>query len=201
MLKVSMIEKRLPKTSRASRAIKTKNKLFKSAAKLIDKYGYDKVTIEEISKHAGVSVGAFYHYFDSKTDILVELFKQMDQYFKQNEPKILSQKNAGKNLTEFFRYYADFHASRGLDHARRILQVQSPFFKDRSRHMYILLTRIVSDAQETGLFTQTYTTERIVDFFLLIIRGSLFDWVVERGKYDFVKRVATDIEIAKQSFT
>lgn len=196
-----MIKKPLPKTSRALRAIKTKNKLFKSASALIDKYGYEEVTIEDISRHAGVSVGAFYHYYNSKTDILVELFKQIDQYFKQNESKILSHKNAARNLIEFFRYYADFHTNRGLDHTRGILRVQSPFFNDRSRYMYTLLTRIVADARETGVFTKAYTVEKIVDYFLLVIRGLLFDWVIERGGYDLVKRVAVDIEMTRKLFS
>jgi AcrR family transcriptional regulator len=195
-----MIKKNLPKTSRAVRAIKTRNKLLKSATKLIDKYGYEEVTIEDISKQAGVSVGAFYHYYKSKTDILVELFKQIDQYFKQNEPKILSCENVGESLAQFFQYYAVFHTSRGLDHTRSILRVQSPFFNDRSRYMFTLLTKIVTDAQETGFFTRTCTAEKIVDYFLLIMRGLLFDWVVESGRYDLSERVATDIEITKQIF-
>ncbi|MDR0583219.1 MAG: TetR/AcrR family transcriptional regulator [Treponema sp.] len=195
-----MIKKPLPRTSRAVRAIKTKNKLLKTATRLIDKYGYEEVTIEDISKQAGVSVGAFYHYYKSKTDILVELFKQIDQYFKQNEPKILSHKNAGERLTQFFQYYADFHTNRGLDHTRSILRVQAPFFNDRSRYMFVLLTRIITDACETGVFTQAYTTEKIVDYFLLIMRGLLFDWVVESGRYDLSERVATDIEITKRIF-
>jgi AcrR family transcriptional regulator len=195
-----MIKKNLPKTSRAARAVKTKNKLLKSAIKLIDKYGYEEVTIEDISKQAGVSVGAFYHYYKSKTDILEELFKQIDQYFKQNEPKILSCKNAGESLSQFFQCYVVFHTSRGLDHTRNILRTQSSSFNDRSRYMFMLLTKIVTDAQETGVFTRTYAAEKIVDHFLLVMRGLLFDWVVESGRYDLSERVAENIEITKQIF-
>lgn len=36
------------------------------------KKGYDNITIEEISKKAGGSVGAFYHYFRSKNDIFLK---------------------------------------------------------------------------------------------------------------------------------
>jgi len=48
---------------------------------LIDKRRFENITIADISEKSEVSVGAFYHYFSSKNDILAEIFNQVDEYF------------------------------------------------------------------------------------------------------------------------
>jgi len=189
-----------PVTNRSLRAIKTKSKLFKSAVKLIDKYGYDNVTIEDISRQAGVSVGAFYHYYNSKTDIVVEFFKQIDLYFEEKAEDIASRESAAESLTEFFRHYAKFHVVRGFDHTRMILKVQSGFFNDRSRYMYGLLGEIVRRGRETGVFSATHTADAVIDYFLVIARGLLFDWVLEKGHYDLVEKMDACIRRAMLAF-
>ena len=50
-------------TQRTLNALETKNKIFETAIKLFKKYGYDKVTIEDITKQAKVSKGNFYTHF------------------------------------------------------------------------------------------------------------------------------------------
>jgi AcrR family transcriptional regulator len=52
-------------TSRQAQAIKTRNKILKTTIDLMQKKGFDNITIETISKKAGVSVGSFYYYFKS----------------------------------------------------------------------------------------------------------------------------------------
>ena len=48
---------------------------------LIDKRRFDDITVADISEKSEVSVGAFYHYFSSKNDILAEIFNQVDEHF------------------------------------------------------------------------------------------------------------------------
>ena len=68
-------------TKRQEKAIETKNRIYNAAINLMDRKGFEKITITDISKKAGVSVGAFYHYFKSKNDILAEIFRKADEYF------------------------------------------------------------------------------------------------------------------------
>ncbi|MDR3296504.1 MAG: TetR/AcrR family transcriptional regulator [Clostridiales Family XIII bacterium] len=182
------------------RAIKTKSKLFKSAAKLINKYGYDNVTIGDISKLAGVSVGAFYHYYDSKTDIVVEFFKRIDVYFEKKSPEILTGEDPGVMLTNLFRCYADYHIDMGFDHTRMILKVQNSFFVDRTRYLYVMLLDIVRRGQKTGIFDGNIAAESIGDYFLVVARGLLFDWVLEKSEYDLTEKMIENIERSKRAF-
>src|SRR5512146_3299116 len=47
--------------SRQEKAHETKNRIYTAAIELMDRKGFENVTVADISKKAGVSVGAFYH--------------------------------------------------------------------------------------------------------------------------------------------
>ena len=62
------------------RTIENKEKLVTSADDLFMIKGFYNTTSKEIAKHAGVSTGVFYNYFDNKTDIFIEIYKNTCSY-------------------------------------------------------------------------------------------------------------------------
>ena len=69
-------------TSRRFQAEETHRKIYNTAFDLMTRKGFDKITIKDISKKAGVSIGTFYHYYKSKNDILREVYQKADDYFR-----------------------------------------------------------------------------------------------------------------------
>lgn len=55
------------------KAERTRAKLLESARKLIGEKGFDHVSVEDITKDSGVAKGTFYHYFQCKEDVIMEL--------------------------------------------------------------------------------------------------------------------------------
>ena len=53
-------------TMRQSRAELTRRTIVEKGIALIEEHGYDNVSVQDIVGAAGVSVGTFYHYFESK---------------------------------------------------------------------------------------------------------------------------------------
>jgi TetR/AcrR family transcriptional repressor of nem operon len=51
----------------------TKKKIVNSARKLFNRFGFDNVSINQIMAGAGLTRGAFYSYFDSKSDLYAEV--------------------------------------------------------------------------------------------------------------------------------
>ncbi|MGV0034255.1 MAG: TetR/AcrR family transcriptional regulator [Candidatus Azotimanducaceae bacterium WSBS_2022_MAG_OTU7] len=47
----------------------TRKALLEAAAGLVFEKGHDRISIEEITKHAGVATGTYYNYFDTKQDV------------------------------------------------------------------------------------------------------------------------------------
>ena len=186
-------------TERSLRALRTKKKLYQSATKLIEKYGYDNVTIEDICNKSGVSVGAFYHYYKSKTDIIVEFFRKIDDYYIETVTPELTGK-ASEDIETFFRYYAKFHVDQGIDHTNRILRIEGDFFLDKSRYMYTKLRELITDAQAEGSFDKDFDPDQIVDYLIVLARGLLFDWALSHGEHDLGGKMETFIKFAKRSF-
>lgn len=51
---------------------KSRRKILDSALKLFTHHGYDRVSIDELMQHAGLTRGAFYAHFSNKSDIYAE---------------------------------------------------------------------------------------------------------------------------------
>jgi AcrR family transcriptional regulator len=61
------------KMSRQQRGEETRAQLVQAAARAFAEQGYDATSVAEICQRAGVSKGAFYHHFDSKQDLFLDL--------------------------------------------------------------------------------------------------------------------------------
>lgn len=57
-------------TKRSIKSANTKQSIIESARKLMRQYGYEGASIQQICQEANVSTGTFYHFFDSKHDVL-----------------------------------------------------------------------------------------------------------------------------------
>lgn len=54
----------------------TKEKIFSVALELFVRKGFS-ASVNEIIRHAGIAKGTFYHYFKTKEDLIVELYKKL----------------------------------------------------------------------------------------------------------------------------
>jgi TetR/AcrR family transcriptional regulator, transcriptional repressor for nem operon len=52
---------------------RVRRKIVESARRLFNRNGFDKVSVDSIMAHAGLTHGGFYSYFDSKSDLYVEV--------------------------------------------------------------------------------------------------------------------------------
>ena len=48
----------------------TRAKIFQAAKRILQKQGYEQLSIKNICEEAGVSNGSFYHHFKTKDDLL-----------------------------------------------------------------------------------------------------------------------------------
>jgi AcrR family transcriptional regulator len=188
-------------TARALQAKKTKCKLSKNAMELIDKYGYDNVTIADISQMTGVSVGAFYHYYSSKAEIFAEFYKQIDSFFENNVTPLLNQPKVLDNIIMYFCYYAKYISDKGIRHSRFLFETQNKVFVDKSRYMYVYFKQIILEGQNKGQLTDTCDAEFIEDFLLVLARGVIYDWNLKEGSFDLIDRMRRYMEISCPIFS
>lgn len=177
-------------TNRKKQAINTKNKIYNKAIKLIIEKGYDKVTISEICKGAGVSIGSFYHYFKSKDDVIIEFYKKADKYFKEFSLRDAQNINAIDQILEFTNYSMEFVVAEKIDFFIQIYKSQlhgNDYFLSEDRSLVIALKNIINKGQENKELICDMSAAEMTNFILKIHRGIIYDWCVHKGSYDLVE--------------
>lgn len=176
-------------TSRQLQAQKTKRRIYKAAVDLFDKHGFNNTTIEDISRKAGVSVGAFYHYYISKADIYSELFSKIDEFYQNTVEAEMVNEDSFDNIILFFKHYAAYNAARGTDAVKQLFNTENMQFLDQSRYMMRLLKKVIADGQEKGQITKEMDEEAIMKFLLIAARGVVYDWLLHNGDYDMTAKM------------
>lgn len=171
-------------TSRQLQAQKTKRRIYNAAVDLFSKQGFDNTTIEDISRKADVSVGAFYHYYSSKTEIYTELYKKIDVYYENTVADQLVLDDFFDNIILYFKHYAVYLNARGVDTVKQLYNTQNPLFLDKSRYMYKLLTEVIKRGEEKNLLTKDLSLDEIEEFLMVVSRGVVYNWLLHNGDYD-----------------
>lgn len=171
-------------TARQLQAQKTKNKLYKISIELLEKQGYEKLKIEDICKKAGVSVGSFYNYFNSKNDILVEVYKRADNYFKNEVENNIKSVNILDKIVEFFDYYGNYNDLVGIDIMKQLYNSNNKLFPQKGRFMQTLLESLILEGQNKNEISFHMTSEEICNYLFISARGIVYDWCIHNGTYN-----------------
>jgi AcrR family transcriptional regulator len=150
----------------------------------MDRRGFERITIADISKKAGVSVGAFYHYFESKDDILAEIFRRADEYFLNQVAAQLPKSGAPEQILEYFDHYARFNIMSGVEMTRQLFSPKIKFFAQRGRPMQVLLEDVIRRGKERGELRSNAEAQAMAAFLFVMARGIVFDWSLHDGAYD-----------------
>ncbi len=79
------------------RSEETRAKILSAAEKLFAQEGYDATGVAEICREAGVSKGAFYHHFDSKQSVFLNL---LDQWLERLDAQMRRIRESSLNGTQ-----------------------------------------------------------------------------------------------------
>ena len=69
------------KQTRKQQALQTRANILAVCTRLLREHTFDELSITMICREADISVGAFYHHFKTKSDIIVELYRDVDAIF------------------------------------------------------------------------------------------------------------------------
>lgn len=172
------------KTSRAKQAEITKNKIYNCGVKLMRKHGFDNITVEQISKQAGVSVGTYYYYFESKFDLFSEIYKRADDYFLKEVAGNLKAEDPKGKIVEFFDRYAEYNYSDGIDMIKKLYTSDNKMFITKGRAMQSILQSIIEEGQLNGEITKSESSEDITRMLFIVARGVVYEWCLNDGGID-----------------
>jgi AcrR family transcriptional regulator len=174
-------------TKRKLQAIETKNRIYETGVELMELKGFENITIDEISKKAGVSVGAFYHYFKSKEDILYKLFENADEFMEGKSIDKLQGTTQSVKILSFFEYLAKLYIFYGIDVVKALYKTQTKLFLCTTSIRFVMLQNIVALGIEEGEFDPDFSAEETTKFLFTCARGVGLNWCFDNGKSDLVK--------------
>jgi TetR/AcrR family fatty acid metabolism transcriptional regulator len=187
-------------TMRREKAIATKNRIYTAAIDLMDRKGFENITIADISKKAGVSVGAFYHYFKSKNDILAEIFRKADEYFSTQVVARLKKRSIPDRIVEYFDHYAKFNVATGVETTIQLYNPTIKFFIQENRPMLTILHDLVEEGQRKKEIRKDTSPQELVRLLFILARGVVFEWSLYEGRYDLEAVMHKYIEILVSTF-
>lgn len=166
--------------------------IVEKATNLMKEVGFENLTVRMICDTAGISAGTFYHYFKNKSDLVIELFALIDDYFEDNVLNRLDQEDELINIVTFCKGFAEYVTICGVGRSKLINSMFPIYSKgghheERGRILYRGSYTIIVRGQKKGQITTDYTAEQLVDMILVMIRGYCFDWGRRDGVYDLVE--------------
>ena len=174
-------------TSRDRQAVATKAKIYRCGVQLINQYGYEHITVAQIAKKSGVSIGTFYHHFQSKFDLMVEIYRLGDVFFSERVPALLAQTNSlPAQVVDYFCLYAQLSLQNGIDMVRSLYVPTNQMFITHGRAMQGMLTELLQTGQQQGEFCATLPAQQITEKLFVVARGVIFDWCLHNGETDLL---------------
>lgn len=167
----------------------TKGKIVDAAWKLFYEQGFENTTVEEIIIESKTSKGSFYHYFQSKEDLLGSLADLFDEKYtalienldwEQSRFEILLYLN--RELFEMVENRIDMNLLKRM-YAAQLTAKGEKQLLDYNRVYYKLLRKIMIEGQERGEITKDKTVSELVRFYAFCERAVLYDWCLYNGEY------------------
>ncbi len=182
-------------TNRQIKALDTKDKIYNSAMNKFTEKGLERTTIQEICRDAEVSIGSFYNHFNSKEDIIYEIFKRADLNFEQFKERNVDKKGVRELILEYMDYYVSFVQTNDIQFTKFFYNTSNHYFVQEKRPMHEVLKSIL---REYDLELNRYyveDTDMLVDRLFITSRGVIFHWCLKEGTFDLNEMNRKHIEM------
>ena len=178
----------------------TKKRLFGCAEKLFQQYDYKDVSVEAITKAAGVTKGTFYVHFDSKDTLYIALFSTYVEHLDLDYTAFLDSLPpdlpVADTLMSFVGEIIDLMVDKvGYENLRTVYQLQLTNALDMhtitgySREIYKLFNDILDRGIQRGEFKTSLPLEILTKHFVMAIRGLTYEWCIRYPDFNLKEQV------------
>ena len=167
----------------------TKEKIFQAAKRILQKKGYEELSIKNICEEAGVSNGSFYHHFKTKDDLL--------SYYIEDQPQIdpnlleLPDSVAGvrEGIIQVYMNYVRYCQELGVEFMAEYYDTKNQALNAsiRTERPYPIVTvqAYVEKAVEAGIVRLNEEIDEFTTDIRMIVIGNVFEWCIKHGQADF----------------
>lgn len=160
------------KLTRSEQAAETRRKLTKTALRLFAEKGYNNVSIADICRTVGVTVGVFYHYFRTKSDVYHSLSVGNDEVFKALP---ISRRDAVGRVQEILHNYGVVTEQIGRDTMSVIITPSNQLIYPNN-YAAKLLRQTLLDGREAGEIDASMPVDDQMALLFAILWGQVCLW-------------------------
>lgn len=174
------------------KARQTKDRIFTVATALFNQRGFEKVTIREVCEHAGVAIGTFYLYFESKNAILYDIYRKADEVYETEQISGRNDMSPYEKILELIRIQFSIgimlHVEPAAAKQLFVYQLQSDnqYFLSEDRAFHKQLFAVVEQGIAEKTLRNDMSSHDIGWRILRFSRGLLFDWCIHDCTYDLM---------------
>lgn len=177
----------LSKQQRKSK--ETKERIFQAAKRILQRSGYEELSIKNICEEAGVSNGSFYHHFKTKDDLL--------SYYIEDQPSIdpdrlelpKNKEDAKETIIHVYLNYVKYCKELGVEFMAGYYtphnQALNPTIRTERPYPIVTVQHYLERALEANAIQLNLKIEEITTDIRMIVIGNVFEWSMRNGDADF----------------
>lgn len=144
----------------AAQTISTRDAILDATDRLLTRYGYKKMTIDDLAQEVGIGKGSIYLHFSSKEEIALSHIDRIIERLKENLREIAGQRTSeGERLTKMlvervlFRLDSVQHYTQSLNDLlsnvrSKLLERRKRYFDEEAR----ILAGVIEEGQASKVF-------------------------------------------------
>lgn len=176
----------------------TKDKIFQAAKHILQKHGYEALSIKNICEEAGVSNGSFYHHFKTKDDLL--------SYYIEEQPNINPDlldvpQNADEvksAIVYVYLNYVHYCQELGVEFMANYYtpknQSLNPLIRTERPYPIVTVHNYIQKCIDAGIIKPNQNIEDITTDIRMIVIGNVFEWCLKEGNADFEGNMKRSLE-------
>lgn len=185
----------------------TKNRIIKSAKELFAEQGYQKTTVADISRHAGLSDAALYEYFQGKEDLLLTIPQLwVAELLADLEEQLFGIQGAVNKLRKYLWWYM-----RRVELAPLDAKIVYLFLKTNAKFMetevyanvrtfYAHLLNILAEGSASGELRPDLDSRLARDIFVGAMDHLITRWLLKDRSYSLFDGLEGTFELLVNAF-
>ncbi|MCR8851344.1 TetR/AcrR family transcriptional regulator [Lysinibacillus sp. FSL R7-0073] len=173
-------------TSRQKKALETRDKLLKTSLDLFNKFGFEHVTVEQITKACHVSKGTFYTHFPSKYDVILEKFKELDHFYSTVEKNIDRTLPASEKILIVYQEQMKYLTNVvGKDLLRTVYTAamtnqvkQDHYLINPERKIFQIMNTYIEEGLQQGELSHDLSANEVQAIIQRCMRANVYDWLI-----------------------
>ena len=186
-------------TKQQLKSKETKERIFRAARHILQKKGYEELSIKNICEEAGVSNGSFYHHFKTKDDLL--------SYYIEDQPSInpdlldlpRDSREAKETIIYVYLNYVHYCQELGVEFMANYYtpknQSLNPLIRTERPYPIVTVHNYLDKCIQAGIVSPRLSLEDITTDIRMIVIGTVFEWCLKTGDADFEGNMKRSLQV------